>query len=107
MHRAGSGGRVLDTARLELMIQFIRSNKFCILVLGVYLSSGSKYQASAARGMVMRQIMGGVKTVSSDLNMLGLVARVTLLPLTSSSVADAASLSVSLHNIIRHPCINH
>ena len=32
--------------------------------------------------MVMRQIMGGVKTVSSDLNMLGIVARVTLLPLT-------------------------
>ena len=90
-------------------MQSIRSYQFSILLLGVYLSGGSKYQA--ARGMVMRQIMGGVKTVSSDLNMLGLVARVTLLPLTSSSVAcsiaDAASLSVSLHNIIRHPCINH
>ena len=62
----------LDIARLELMKQLIRSYQFSILLLGVYLSSGSNYQASAARGMVMRQIMGGVKTVPSDLNMLGL-----------------------------------
>ena len=54
---------------LELMKQLIRSYQFSILLLGVYLSSGSKYQASAARGMVMRQIMGGVKTVPGDLNM--------------------------------------
>ena len=69
--RRGQGVGKLDTSRLELMKQLIRSYQFSILLLGVNLSS-SKYQASAARGMVMRQIMGGVKTVPSDLNMLGL-----------------------------------
>ena len=38
--------------------------------------------------------MGGVKTVSSDLNMLGLVARVTLLPLTQQCCRCSLIISV-------------
>ena len=44
----------------------------------------------------MRQIMGGVKTVSSDLNMPWLVARVTLLPLTSIQQCCRCSLIISV-----------